>query len=153
MTRHVVQLVRHASAGVRGTWPGPDLERPLDARGSAHAEALAIVLAPGATGLVTSAAVRCRETLVPLAAATGLDLVDEPLLLEGSDPIAALRWLEAQADGTVACTHGDVLTGILVELAAVGVVPEDPPTPKSGRWVLDVVDGEVVAGAFHGPPD
>ncbi|NIR39365.1 MAG: histidine phosphatase family protein, partial [Actinobacteria bacterium] len=36
-----LHLVRHGSAGHRGSWPGDDLERPLDERGTEQARRLA----------------------------------------------------------------------------------------------------------------
>src|ERR687886_1549296 len=61
-------LVRHASAGDRSDFDGPDELRPLDRRGLAQARRLAEVIPlfrPGA--LATAEPVRCRETLAPLA--------------------------------------------------------------------------------------
>jgi phosphohistidine phosphatase SixA len=40
-----VYLIRHACAGDKRHWTGPDVERPLDAAGIAQAEALADELA------------------------------------------------------------------------------------------------------------
>lgn len=148
-----VHLVRHARAGVRGTWPGSDLERPLDALGRVQADGLATALDGVATELWTSRAARCRETLAPLATATGLPLLDAPALLEGSDPAGALTWLVGLPHGAVACSHGDVLRGVLALLADVPGERADPGVaPKGGRWQLVVADG-VVQSVVHHPPE
>ncbi|HET6213703.1 MAG TPA: NUDIX hydrolase, partial [Micromonosporaceae bacterium] len=54
----VVLLIRHASAGRRGSWPGPDKARPLDDTGVAQAEALAELLALFAPTRLVSASPR-----------------------------------------------------------------------------------------------
>ncbi|OMQ14938.1 NUDIX hydrolase, partial [Modestobacter sp. VKM Ac-2676] len=60
-------LIRHASAGERGDWDGPDDERPLDRRGRGQADALAAVLpAFGPARVLTAPPLRCRETVTPL---------------------------------------------------------------------------------------
>lgn len=145
-------LVRHARAGIRGTWPDDDLERPLDERGRAEARGLVRALAPLATALRTSRAARCRETLLPLAAETGLEVVDVPELLEGADPAAALAWLLAQPDGTVACSHGDVIGGLGRLLVDAGVLPESVAAwPKGGWWRIETSDGVVDQVVVHRP--
>ena len=69
-------LVRHASAGAKGAWPGEDLLRPLDAEGAADALLLADLLACFAprARVISSPAVRCVESMRPYAA--GLRRVD-----------------------------------------------------------------------------
>jgi len=145
-------LVRHARAGVRGTWPKDDLERPLDERGRAQAHGMVPALAPLATALRTSRAVRCHDTLLPLAAETGLEVVTAPELLEGADPAAALAWLLEQPDGTVACSHGDVIGGLGRLLVAAGALPESVATwPKGGWWRIGAADRVVGSVVVHLP--
>lgn len=145
-------LVRHARAGVRGTWPGDDLDRPLDDRGRAQSRGMVPALAPLATALRTSRAVRCHDTLLPLAATTGLEVVAAPELLEGADPAAALAWLLAQPDGTVACSHGDVIGGIGRLLVGAGVLDEATAAwPKGGWWRIGATGGVVDSVLVHRP--
>ena len=147
-----VHLVRHALAGVRGTWPGDDLERALTAEGHAQAAALVGVLADVATEVHTSRAVRCRDTVAPLAEAAGLALHEEPLLLEGADPTAALDWLRGLPDGAVACSHGDVIGGVLTILSAQGLRGEHTTAwPKGGRHELLLDGDEVTRVTLHRP--
>jgi 8-oxo-(d)GTP phosphatase len=60
----VVYLVRHAHAGKKANWPGPDLARPLSAQG--HKEALGLIDQLGAYPLghiLSSPAERCLQTV------------------------------------------------------------------------------------------
>lgn len=149
MSRRTVHLVRHGRAGIRGTWPGSDDERPLDERGDAQADGLAQALAGRATSLRASPTERCRGTLRPLATAAGLPLEDAPELAEGVPVEDVLAWLAAQVDGTVCCTHGEVLESLFAALAEQGLGTADAPRPKGGRWELDLdADGPRSLTAF-----
>lgn len=165
-----IALVRHADALARARWDAPDDQRPLTRKGERHAEALTgPLLALGPSRALTSPARRCADTLAPLARAAGLTLEDEPLLAEGTAPKVALgvlldglRALEPPARTVlVACSHGDVVDGIVGLLAREGVPFEASgavgavvlQTPKGARWELDVEDGTVAAGCLVSPPD
>lgn len=173
MSPVLVRLVRHADAVARATWSGPDDDRPLTGKGRRQADALAAALAePPPARLLTSPARRCADSLAPLAKATGTPLEDDPVLAEGAAPMSALhRLLEVAAvlgDGTgstgapvgvVACTHGDVVDGLLHLLAADGVDlrglgggPVVLGTPKGARWELLLESGTVRSGRLVGPP-
>lgn len=152
-----VLLVRHADAGVRGTWPGDDLDRELSPLGTAQARLLAELL-PGyhdgpIASVASSRAVRCVDTVAPLAASLGLDVAAAPVLLEGEEPAAALAWLTGPDAPSVACSHGDVIGGVVTLLQDAGAVTGRASWPKAGTWVLRVDDGRVVAATPHGPPD
>jgi broad specificity phosphatase PhoE len=74
-------LLRHASAGAKHAWPGEDLDRPLDARGAAASDELALLLSCYGSGrVITSAAERCLATVRPYAAMTGAKLEIEAAL-------------------------------------------------------------------------
>lgn len=104
-------LVRHASAGDRLDWAGDDRKRPLDLRGKRQAAALVELLEPFAIQrVVSSPYIRCLETVAPLASALGLDVEPDDRLAEGSGAAAAALLAEP---GVVACTHGDVVEGLL----------------------------------------
>lgn len=118
-------IVRHASAGERAAWKGPDRERPLDARGQAQAVGLAPLLAAYRIARVVSADVlRCTQTILPLASRLSLDVESEPLLSEvgyTGDPDRALErvlTLAGSGESTAVCTQGDVVAGIAPLLAA-----------------------------------
>jgi 8-oxo-dGTP diphosphatase len=68
-------LVRHAWAGRSDQWDGDDDLRPLDERGQEQARALVSLLEPyEVERVLSSPATRCVDTVVPLAAARGLDI-------------------------------------------------------------------------------
>jgi 8-oxo-(d)GTP phosphatase len=103
----LVLLVRHGSAGDRGAWRGPDVERPLDGVGLRQADRLARMLALFAPRRVLSAdPLRCVQTAEPVAARLGVPVeVEHAFSEEGysGDPARALRHLRALArvpDGT-----------------------------------------------------
>jgi cyanophycinase len=118
-------LVRHAEAGDRTRYVGDDLSRPLTEDGHEQAKEIAARLGSlPLARLVTSPARRCVETLDPLAEASGLALENLHQLVEGADPDDALATLLALTpmvtSRVVACSHGDVLTGIVATLLAQG---------------------------------
>lgn len=165
-----ILLVRHAHAGVRGTWPGDDLERELSDRGRSEAQAIAEQWADaGVTAVLSSRAVRCVDTVRPLADRLGLAVEEDPRLLEGATPSKTLAWLEGDevlddfegdADTIVACSHGDVIGGIIERLHGRGTDLLDADGgashglqwPKGSTWELEVDDGLVVRGRLHGTP-
>ncbi|MEV1328839.1 NUDIX hydrolase [Micromonospora costi] len=140
-----VALVRHAHAGMRATWSGPDTARPLDDEGWAQARALAdLVELVRPARLLSASARRCVQTLDPAAARLDLPIeicgdLDEPRPGQQRDERAlalAARLLElAGAGGQAAvCSQGKVIPGALERLT--GRVGEDFTTPKGGGWLL-----------------
>jgi 8-oxo-(d)GTP phosphatase len=97
----LVLLVRHASAGDRYAWRGPDDERPLDGTGERQVARLTGILALFAPDRVLSAdPVRCVRTVEPLAERLGLDLeVDHAFSEDGyaDDPARAIRRIRSLA--------------------------------------------------------
>src|SRR4051794_39945165 len=80
-----VFLVRHADAKSRANWPHPDDTRPLSRKGLHQAEALVDRLVDRPVRRVLSSpAVRCVETLAPLAGKLGLSVQQTESLLEGA---------------------------------------------------------------------
>jgi len=112
-------VVRHARAGRRSAYAGDDLGRPLSHRGSAQAEALVPLLSAfRPRRILSSPAVRCFETVHPLAEALDLRIESVGELAEGHGP-AALKLLRRMAGETaVLCTPRDVATALLDALAA-----------------------------------
>jgi broad specificity phosphatase PhoE len=61
-------VVRHAEAGIKGSWDGPDLRRPLSAEGRDQAEGLVVRLDDyPVERILSSPATRCLQTVEPLA--------------------------------------------------------------------------------------
>ncbi|GLW66101.1 putative hydrolase MutT/NUDIX [Actinomadura rubrobrunea] len=145
-TRPLV-ILRHAAAGDKRSWSGPDELRPLDGPGRAQAVALAdLLFAYGPGRLVSSATARCVETLLPYARRTGAQVVTEPAFTIGDTDArrACARLLDLAAapaaEPLVVCTHGeivsDLLTALCRELGAKE--PDDPALDKGAFWALHV---------------
>jgi len=148
-----VLLVRHGEAGERSEWTGVDRDRPLTSEGRVQAERLAALYeGQPLDHLYTSGYLRCLETMEPLAARRGLALEPVAWLEEGADAAQALAALLAGGN-VVACTHGDVVSGILFELADRGVALGSTPRMRKGStWVLDVAGGRVSSARYLAPP-
>jgi len=126
-------IVRHAKSLPRSTWTDADALRPLDARGVKRADALVPILAAyGVTRVVTSPSVRCLETVLPYAVATGFGTrlkvgLSEEGFAEG--PARAthhLAQLLERGDPAVLCTHGPVLPVLLKALAGIADSTQSP---------------------------
>jgi 8-oxo-dGTP diphosphatase len=78
-------VVRHAHAGGRSSWDGDDGARPLSRKGQRQADGIADQLADaGIHRLLSSPALRCVQTLQPLAERLGLPVEDDARLEEGA---------------------------------------------------------------------
>jgi len=112
--------------------------RPLTEPGRAQARAIGQALAKsGAARLLSSPALRCRQTLVPLADATGLAIECDERLAEDADPAKAFEWLAALRGETVVCSHVDLVTGLLERFRADGAALEDEPRCEKGSiWMV-----------------
>jgi 8-oxo-dGTP diphosphatase len=142
-----VLLVRHGSAGRKQEWSGPDLQRPLDDRGLAQARALATVLPAYGPGRVLSApALRCRQTVEPLADDLGLSVeVDADLAEQSWEALPArLRALGGEAVHTVACSQGGAIPHGLALAADSGLVLETTSAKKGSVWALSFYAGRLV---------
>jgi phosphohistidine phosphatase SixA len=130
-----VLLVRHAEAGDRHRWDGPDEERPLSEEGRAQAEALAGALSGyDIDRVLSSPYLRCTQTVAPLAAARDLRVGSSSDLAEGSGRLAQelVQGLLDREAHTVLCTHGDVVEDVLDGLG----VRRGAETEKGATWVL-----------------
>ena len=129
-----VLLVRHAEAGDRHRWDGPDEARPLSEQGRAQAERLVDVLAGHLVDRVLSSPyLRCTQTVAPLAEARGLTVEESHELAECGCHVALARVrTRLEARNTVVCTHGDVVEDVLDGLG----VRRSGETEKGATWVL-----------------
>ncbi len=152
----MLHLVRHADAGDRMAWSGNDFQRPLDDFGRMQAEAIGAALAGRPVQrILSSAAVRCVDTVVPLGRALGLPVETADELAEGSyvaDAFELLASLTAAENDSVLCSHGDVIPGLLWVLAQNGLdIPELGRCKKGSIWELEVSDGRVVGASYRHP--
>ena len=149
--------MRHADAGGRHAFDGPDAGRPLTGKGWKQASRIAA--APGDVcfdRLLASPATRCRQTLEPLADALGLDVDEESMLNEGAAGDMALDALLAITDlaPTVAgCSHGDVIPRTIAEAERRGAtIFGQASLPKASWYELETDGHTVLAATYHPPP-
>ena len=155
-------LVRHAKAGDRAGFDGPDELRPLDRRGQEQARRLAEVLpAFGPVAVLAADRVRCRQTVEPLAERLGLEVGRATELGEEefqADPQAGLALIERLLEPgdvpgvTVVCSQGGAIPSVLM---ALGVRWEGvsgalwPPSAKGSTWVLGGRPGALLADYYR----
>jgi phosphohistidine phosphatase SixA len=141
-------LVRHADAGDREKWEGDQDLRPLNKNGRRQADGIVDALLGFAPArILSSPAVRCVQTVGPLAAALGVTVEIADELREGRTT-QALRLLDGTA--MALSSHGDVLPRLLVALTShLGLRDHEAGFGKGAAWVLDVgADGKVVAARY-----
>lgn len=157
----VVVLVRHAKAGRRSRWTGPDELRPLS--GSGHEQARRVTGFAALFGpdrIASAPPIRCRDTVVPLAETLGLAVAEEPLLGEDGywvDPAAGLarfRELAARPGVTVLCSQGGVIPDVVGALAGglPGVDPDDVPSRKASTWLLTFDRDRLRSADYYAEP-
>lgn len=146
-------LVRHAKAGQRGKYAGPDVERPLEPAGAEQALTLVPnLLAFGAQQVFSADPVRCVQTVAPLADRLGVEVELEPTLSEeayAADPGAALTRIRELVSDTavrVVCSQGKVIPHLLRAWAAADGLALPPARNRKGSvWVLSFAGGRMVA--------
>jgi 8-oxo-dGTP diphosphatase len=164
-----ILLIPHMDAGDRNAWTGDHDVRPLSDLGRLQAEALASAIStqhPALAALYASPALRARQTLEPLAAATGLAVETLPAIAEkqpGEDrPAMARRAWDAlqaiareQPDATIAAaSHGDLIPALIHHLAAkhkLGPIPD--LKDRSQHYEIEIDANEVSVTLNDGPAD
>ncbi|GIE99410.1 histidine phosphatase family protein [Paractinoplanes rishiriensis] len=165
-----VLLVPHCQSVSKDGWNQDHLVRPLAEAGRAQAQALVPAIGTGIDAVYSSPAVRCRETVGPLASAAGLAVHELPELYETQgfqDPgewvagvfapmgqAVAGAWVAGRASGAVVrlsaahpggrvvvCSHGDVLPVLIALLAGAYGVPLPPLINRGGWWELRFAGG------------
>ena len=135
-----VILIRHARAGDRESWRGDDRLRPLDERGWRQAEGLVSALADyEIERVLSSAALRCVQTVEPLASHLGVEIEERPELMEGASGEQALT-LVGNLDRTAAalCTHGDIVYELLGDGLKKGAAAILEPDDSGLRLVAKI---------------
>ncbi len=152
-----VYLVRHASAGTRGSLgPHHDLERGLDSLGADQAAHVADLLADrGVERIYSSGAVRCVETVEPLGAKLGVDVEVHPALMEGQSATMAVhlaRTLATEHVTAVFSSHGDIIPDMIQTLAREGTIIIGPRAwAKGSTWEIRTRGGDLTEAEFLGP--
>ena len=150
-----IYVIRHAHAGSRSDWIGPDGDRPLSDKGRKRSEAIADELGDvGVSEIWTSPLVRCVETVEPLAERCDVAIRCTDALAEGAALAATVELVEKlAADETTAalCSHGDVIPDLLAALARRGAdLDADGACPKGSIWALVVEHGAVTRADYLG---
>lgn len=141
----VVALVRHAHAGERKHWNGPDSLRPISPKGVEQTARVAERLATFRPHrLVAATPLRCSQTLQPLSRTTRLPIVVDNAFAEPDDSdalpaklaAARARLAEVRTAGrVVVCSQGKLIPSLLAALE------QDPDTDayrtrKGDGWLL-----------------
>lgn len=177
MNGFTLELVPHCASISREGWVGDHDSRPLSPDGHRQAGALVEALGGSVDAIYSSPALRCAQTVEPLARATGLSIVELPELRETegfAGPAvwtgviyadiaqaiggawAAGRGLSAvtrmsQAGGrVVACSHGDLIPAMIAMFCAAYDTPL-PRVPDRGGWYTVQFDGSRFAVTTKGP--
>jgi 8-oxo-dGTP diphosphatase len=152
----MLYLVRHARAGDRAAWKGDDRLRPLSKEGRRQADSLARRLARLTTGeLVSSPYERCLQTVQPLSAVLRQPVREDERLGEETGFEGALALIGELPDGSVLCSHGDVIPETIDALQRRGcVIVGEPNWRKASVWVLTRDDvGQIVEATAWEPPE
>ena len=152
-----VYLVRHAEAKGRTHWDRPDGERPLSKKGQRQAHGLVHQLAGAPVQRVLSSpAVRCVDTVAPLASKRDLKVEHVDELAEGAPLKGAVRMVldAARDDGdTVLCTHGDLVPEVLRALNKDGLrLVDELRFAKGSTWVLTGKGRKLTEARYVPPP-
>ncbi|GAA2240277.1 NUDIX hydrolase [Herbiconiux moechotypicola] len=160
--------LRHAKATPPYQFDGPDSQRPLTERGRLEARAIVPALrAFGPQKIVTSTALRCRQTVEPVSKALHLtpkatDAVSQDAWESGEGAVRDLVGKRVRKRVTaIVCSHGPVLPDIVREVAlATGTAPIATASragdlPVAGFSVLhlsvDLPGSGIVAVETHEP--
>ena len=154
----ILILLRHAKAISRDDWQGDDLDRPLSTLGERQAKKLISILSPFSVREIhSSSAVRCYETINPLARALSLDYFFTDTLTEyiySKNEMRSFRYIDRLLENnhtTLICGHNPVLPKYLEsKFSQQGF---EVPTPKLNpgeAWILHHLGKEIVA-VDHSP--
>jgi broad specificity phosphatase PhoE len=149
----MIYLLRHTHAGNKQAWRGPDDCRPLSATGRREAAGLVPQYRdrPVAT-ILSSPALRCQQTVQPLAEQRHLPVGLEGRLDVDAKVEEAAALLRPDLDDVVLCTHGELIGQLLGLLRARSApIGDDARWPKGSTWLLRL-KGDRVAEATYLPP-
>lgn len=149
-------LLRHAKAIERSDWAGEDTDRPLSSVGERQAKRLLTNFLPFAVEEIhSSSAVRCYETITPMARGLGVDffftdsLTEEVFYKNNERAGKYIDRLLVNDYTTLVCSHNPILPTIASNF--VDKFGVDVPTTKlepGDAWVAHHVEREVVAIDF-----
>ncbi len=142
-------------------WEGDDALRPLDELGFAQAAALAPRLAAAVPvrRLVSSPALRCVQTLQPLADVVGLPIETWDALGRHAGAAGVRSTLGHPAfDDVIMCTHGEVMRPLLRTLRRRGAGRDGTHLDgrqlltKGSAWLVTIAPDGTVSSFDHLAP-
>jgi 8-oxo-dGTP diphosphatase len=149
-------LLRHAKAGNRSAWPGDDGQRPLSKAGRRQARGLVRWFADRPIDrILSSPAVRCVESVQPLAERRGVEVELREELAEGADLSGLLGLLDDLASAhAVLCAHGDLIPALVEEAERSGAAIDPAGRSKKGSiWIMERDAGVFVRARYVPPPE
>jgi 8-oxo-dGTP diphosphatase len=160
----LVSLVPHCSSVPREGWTSEDDQRPLSELGLQQAAVLGRVLR--ADAVYSSPALRCRQSVEPVALASGVPVVAMEGLWETQGFVEPAAWVSGvfapvgmaiggawaagraagvlmrhQGGHIVLCSHGDTIPALLAFLAAAYDLPLPELVPRGGWFQLHFQEG------------
>lgn len=145
-----IVVVRHGEAAPKKGWDGPDELRPLTARGRRQGERLGERVTGRPDRILSSPAVRCCDTVRPLALTYGLAVEVTGALatdagVDSTELCRKLATSEPPGALVVLCTHRETIMQMLPGLAGElgDRLGGHMPGAKGGAWVLSFEDGRL----------
>ena len=157
---NVLVLLRHAEALDRNEWIGDDGDRPLIQLGQLQAKRLLSTMQVyGIEEIHSSAAVRCYETVTPIARSLNLNLIfaedlSEYVYAKNPDkPYKYIKELMKVNSNVIACSHNPILPEILNRLIdKTGIESSQTKLAPGDAWVIHHVDNVIIAIDFLAAP-
>jgi 8-oxo-dGTP diphosphatase len=145
-------LLRHGKALARSEWPGDDDDRPLDMLGQNQAvRMLSIYQVFNLAEIHTSDAIRCYDTVSPMAKSLDLKLIVSGKLSESTFKKDKEKVFEYVKDllknekSTLICSHNPILPKLLNKISKKNELePDEDKLQPADAWILHRVGKEVV---------
>ena len=145
-----IHLVRCASGVDAASWSGAGGARPLSEQGRAEAAGLVDFLrGRSIERLIAAPALRCRETLAPLAADRHLPVHVDDRFEDAASIERALRLLRSLGEAAVVCVDGAELVALLVGL--LGGAPSRELAERSEPGSSWLIEGEPPRATYFSP--
>ena len=106
----------------------------------------------GVRRIAASPAVRCVQTVTPLADEMGLDVEIDKRLREGAPLKGAFDLVLGAPDGAAFCAHGDLIPAVMQYLADRGMKADAPQRCQKGSiWEIELRRGKATRATYHPP--
>ena len=153
-------LLRHAKAIERSEWAGEDTDRPLSSFGERQSRRLLSNLQPYVIEeMHSSSAVRCYETITPMARSMKIDffftdsLSEEVFTRDKERSIKYIHRLLVNDYPVLACSHNPILPEVISSFVnKFGIEVTDIKLEPGDAWVAHHIDREVVSVEYLPAP-